>query len=103
MPKHPLHSFAIGSYLVPPKDNCHFVGQDGILRPIGNRPSAGPDVTSRWPIANRPQVNNLPHTNEAQIFSPVWKLFAACIAMAGCSAKPNGVGIVNIQTLTGSL
>jgi hypothetical protein len=32
------------------------VGQDGILRPIVNRPLA-----ISGSIANRPQVNNLPH------------------------------------------
>jgi hypothetical protein len=40
----------------------HFsVGQDGILRPIGNRPVAWEGVPY-GPITNRPQIDNLPHT-----------------------------------------
>src|SRR5258708_16669910 len=57
------------------------VGQDGILRPIGNRPSTRLDETSRRPIANRPQVINLPHKG-------VWVLFGVWITITGCSSKP---------------
>ena len=43
------------------------VGQDGILPPVGNR---------RWPIANRPQLNKLPHR----------VLALAVVALAGAHA-----------------
>ncbi len=36
------------------------VGQDGILRPIGNRPVSNSEFID-GPIANRPQVTNLPY------------------------------------------
>ena len=36
------------------------VGQDGILPRIGNPPGVGSGITY-GPIANRPQVTNLPH------------------------------------------
>ncbi len=39
-----------------------FVGQDGILRPIGNRPVNEFGIIY-GPINNRPQVTNLPHKN----------------------------------------
>ena len=50
-----------------PRASCRFelralglVGQDGILRRVGNPPSMdGPH--RKWPVANRPQVDNLPH------------------------------------------
>src|ERR1700687_5624779 len=38
-----------------------YVGQDAILPRIGNPPGAGPG-TKYGPIANRPQVTNLPHS-----------------------------------------
>jgi len=37
------------------------VGQDGILRPIGNRPATEFGIIY-GPITNRPQVTNLPHS-----------------------------------------
>jgi HlyD family secretion protein len=58
-----------------------FVGQDGILRPIGNRPSEGFSRSSGRPIANRPQVTNLPHKG-------VWILLGVWITITGCSSKP---------------
>jgi hypothetical protein len=42
------------------------VGQDGILRPIGNRPVAEFGITY-WPIANRPQVTNLPYKEKTDV------------------------------------
>jgi hypothetical protein len=41
--------------------HTNFVGQDGILRPIGNRPVSNSGSNTR-PITNLPQVTNLPHT-----------------------------------------
>src|SRR5882672_5022620 len=76
MPKHLSTEHLPGAADLP-----GFVGQDGILRPIGNRPSTGLDKISRRPIANRPQVTNLPHKG-------VWVLFAVCIVFTGCSSKP---------------
>jgi len=38
----------------------NFVGQDGILRPIGNRPVSNSGINLRR-ITNPPQVTNLPH------------------------------------------
>jgi hypothetical protein len=35
------------------------VGQDGILRPVINRPGPVSGILKR-PVGNRPQVNNLP-------------------------------------------
>jgi len=47
-------------------DFGHFyVGQDGILRPIGNRPAAWEGLPY-GPIINRPQITNLPHTESAE-------------------------------------
>ena len=47
---------------LPALDGAHvFVGQDGILRPIGNRPINNSEFIN-GPITNRPQVNNLSHT-----------------------------------------
>jgi hypothetical protein len=40
---------------------CNFVGQIGNLRPIGNRP-VNNEAFPNGPIANRPQVANLPHS-----------------------------------------
>ena len=42
------------------------VGQIGNLRPIGNRP-VGLDASLDGPIANRPQVTNLPHIRKTQM------------------------------------
>jgi hypothetical protein len=39
------------------------VGQDGILRPIGNRPSWRLHFEAKRPINNRPQDSILPHKN----------------------------------------
>ncbi len=41
----------------------YFVGQDGILRPIGNRPYNFLHSSRR--ITNPPQVTNLPHMTES--------------------------------------
>jgi hypothetical protein len=38
------------------------VGQDGIPRPIGNRPVGGFGIIY-GPIANRPRIDNPPHKN----------------------------------------
>jgi hypothetical protein len=41
-----------------------FVGQVVNLRAVGNRavnPEDAPAACRRWPINNRPQVDNLPH------------------------------------------
>jgi len=43
------------------RNSTEFVGQDGILRPIVNRPSCNLSATAGRPIANRPQDTILPH------------------------------------------
>jgi hypothetical protein len=47
--------------LLMPRNLADLVGQDGILRPIGNRPSCSLHSLARRPISNRPQDSILPH------------------------------------------
>src|SRR5258706_1947482 len=49
------------SDLLRSRNSTELVGQDGILRPIGNRPSRKLHFTPRRPINNRPQDSILPH------------------------------------------
>src|SRR5258706_10960144 len=49
------------SDLLRSRNSTELVGQDGILRPIGNRPSRKLHFTPRRPINNRLQDSILPH------------------------------------------
>jgi hypothetical protein len=49
------------SRLLTPRNSADLVGQDEILRPIGNRPCRKLHFTPRRPINNRPQDSILPH------------------------------------------